>query len=43
VILVTVAIAILRYRRYEIDLLLRRTLVLGVLTALLGAVYPCSC
>jgi hypothetical protein len=39
VILVTVAIAILRYRLYEIDLLLRRTLVYGVLTALLGAVY----
>jgi hypothetical protein len=39
VILVTVVIAIPRYRLYEIDLLLRGTLVYGVLTALLGAVY----
>jgi hypothetical protein len=38
VILVTLAIAILRSRLYEIDLLLRGTLVYEVLTALLGAV-----
>ncbi len=36
---VAVGIAILRYRLYNIDLLLNRTLVYGVLTAVLAAVY----
>jgi hypothetical protein len=36
---VAVGIAILRYRLYEIDLLINRTLVYGLLTAVLIAVY----
>ena len=35
----TVGIAILRYRLYEIDRLISRTLVYGVLSLLLGATY----
>jgi hypothetical protein len=34
-----VAIAILRYHLYDIDLVINRTIVYGLLTALLGTVY----
>jgi hypothetical protein len=36
---IAVGVAILRYRLYDIDLLVNRTLVYGSLTALLGATY----
>ena len=36
---VAIGIAVLRYRLYEIDRLINRTLVYGLLTALLGAIY----
>ena len=38
----SVGIAILRYRLYEIDLLINRTIVYGALTAILAGVYTAS-
>ena len=36
---ISLAVAILRYRLFDIDLIIRRTLVYAILTALLGLVY----
>lgn len=36
---VSVAFAVMKYRLYDIDLVINRTLVYGALTAILGAVY----
>ncbi|MDX1617083.1 MAG: hypothetical protein R3300_22450, partial [Candidatus Promineifilaceae bacterium] len=36
---VTIGIAVMRYRLYDIDLIIRRTLVYGILSAVLVAVY----
>jgi hypothetical protein len=39
---IAIGLAVLRYRLYEINLIIRRTLVYGVLTALLAALYWAS-
>jgi hypothetical protein len=41
IVVVTLSVAILRYRLWDIDAIINKTLVYGLLTGLLGALYAC--